>query len=574
MCRPHWDRRDHLLLGPRAEYDIFMTNRRTFLKASSLAAVAAAGRSSGLYLPAHLRASSSYAPLGDLPRATDPQLKALAMRALDAAKSGGASYADVRFTVTRRRTFVNGDPPIDSETIAVGVRALARGAWGFAAHTDWSPDVVAQLGSKAAEQAQVDAWPRVPPIELVDHPTAASGNWEMPVKRDPFTVPIGETAAFIQSANQIAKQAKGIVAVALTFQRQDRTFASTDGAYATQTIYTSLGGTPHTEKIPSSQLVFIASVKDENQKDVYGQYDVPFVTPTGAGYEVLEDAKVLDHIPEWIEKARELARAKKFDKLGQYDVVFDAAAMASIVDGTFGAALEYDRAIGYEANAGGTSYLAPPLKILGTQYAPAAVTISADRTLPGGAATVKWDDEGVTPEAVQLVKDGAVVDYAISREFVSELAPWYHKRGVPLRSNGCSASESAFTVPLVYTPNLVLQPGTKDTGIDDLVSHIDDGLVVFGGDVQMDFQQLSGRGKGAQVYLVQHGKITEPVKDAVYTFHTQELWKRLVALGGAKTASMVGISTSKGQPNQGTVHSVKAVAAHFEKVQVDNATTA
>jgi TldD protein len=404
----------------------------------------------------------------------------------------------------------------------------------------------------------------------------------MPVKRDPFTVPIDETSDLIQNiAAKIKQTAKQVASsdpnfgglglgIVFTFEKQERTFASTDGAFTTQTVYTSLGGTPHSDVSPSQLSISIKS-KDGKQNS---QYSAPFVTPTGAGYEVLEDAKVLDHIPEWFDKAWELRNAKKFDKLGQYDVVFDAAAMASIVDGTFGAALEYDRAVGYEANAGGTSYLAPPLKVLGTRYAPAGVTINADRTLPGGAGTVKWDDEGVAPQVVPLVKDGIVVDYATSREFVSELAPWYHKQGVPLRSNGCSASESAFTVPLVYTPNLVLEPGSKESSVEDLISHVEDGLAVFGGSVQMDFQQLSGRGKGAEVYLIQHGKLAGPVKEAVYTFHTQELWKHLVGLGGSKTSGMIGIATSKGQPNQGTVHSVKAVAAHFEKVQVDNASTA
>ena len=128
-----------------------MTNRRSFLRTGSLAAVAMAGRSSRLSPLDLLRTSRMGAVLADPYKASDPQFKELAMRALDAAKSGGASYADVRFTITRRRTFQLIEPPVDSEAIAMGVRALVKGAWGFAARTDLTPDVAAKLGSKAAE---------------------------------------------------------------------------------------------------------------------------------------------------------------------------------------------------------------------------------------------------------------------------------------------------------------------------------------------------------------------------------------------------------------------------------------
>ena len=541
--------------------------RRTFLKLSAVAAVAVARRS----VPwragqrnKYVRAATPEVP----PRAADPDLKALALRALDAATSAGATYADVRFTTTRYRTFWDNDPPIDRHVNAIGVRALTRGAWGFAANTEWSPDVVTQLGTKAAQQAQLGAWSRVPPVQLAPRPVP-TGHWEMPVKRDPFTVPLAETAALIEELRQSPGK-QGRIGLAFTFQRQDRTFASSDGGYATQVVHTAFGAVPH-EDVPASWLN--VGVTDPTT-GATATYAVPVITPTGAGYEALEDAKLLEHLPQWIEQARAMLPAKDLQELGQYQLVFDATAMAAIVNATFGAALEYDRAVGYEANAGGTSYFAPPRKLLGTPCAPSAVTISADRTLPGGVATVRWDDDGVTPIAAPLIEGGVLVDYATSREFVDGLAPWYQRRGISPRSNGCAASESAFTVPMVHTPNLVLHPGSKDTTVEDLIASVDNGFVVYGGDVQMDFQRVGGRGIGAQVFRVKHGKVVAPVKKAVYTFRSQELWKKLITLGGARTTTTRGIGAAKGQPDQYTVHSVQAVAACFDQVQMNNAENA
>jgi TldD protein len=288
---------------------------------------------------------------------------------------------------------------------------------------------------------------------------------------------------------------------------------------------------------------------------------------------MLEEAKLLDkdNIEKWLDKLEESFISKPFDEVGEYEVVFDGEAMAAIVDGTFGSALEYDRAVGYEANIDGTSYLAPPLTVLGTSRAPAAVNITADRTLPRGTATVSWDDEGVAVAPFQLVKDGVVMDYASSREFTTELAPWYQRQNAPVRSNGCAASESAFCVPMVGTPNLILHPAAQDNSLDAMVSSVKDGLLICGGDVRMDFQKSGGRGEGGTVYSIKNGKASQrPISDAVYVFSSQDLWKKLVTLGGASTATLHGLYTSKGQPDQSTVHSVQSVPAHFSKIRVAN----
>ena len=498
----------------------------------------------------------------------DPNLHALAMRALDAAKSAGASYADVRFTVTRRRTFSVIGLPADQETAAVGVRALAKGAWGFTAITEWTPDDMPRLGRLAAQQARANAWPNVPPIELGDRPPVATGSWQTPITRDPFAVPTHEVQDLIANVASVARQQGAAIDMALTFERQDRTFASTDGAYVTQTIYTSLGGSPH-QDVASSYLHIGVLIPGK-----VSFYEVPGVSAVGAGYEAVEALGLLANLPEWAERARSLGRARPFQSTGEFDVVFDGYAMAPIVDRTWGVALEYDRAIGYEANTSGTSYLAPPDQILGRPWAPATVTVTADRTLAAGAGTVRWDDDGIAPQPTPFVKGGVVVDYATSREFASELAPWYHQQGGSVRSNGCAASESALQVPLVHTPNLILHPGDAANSFGTLLSGIDNGYAILGGPLEMDMQQMTGRGRGGIVYEVKHGKLGAPVSQVAYTFKSRDLWHNLIALGGAGTAASCGLSSAKGKPNQVTMHTVAAVAARFEKVRLQPASQA
>ena len=78
--------------------------------------------------------------------------------------------------------------------------------------------------------------------------------------------------------------------------------------------------------------------------------------------------------------------------------------MAAILDATVARATQLDRAMGYRANTEGTSYLNAPLEMLGSlQVAAPSVNIRACGSMQGGAATVKWDNEGVAPTDAMLV---------------------------------------------------------------------------------------------------------------------------------------------------------------------------
>src|SRR6187551_2765374 len=113
-----------------------MTKRRDFLKAGAAAGALA------LAQPALSRADAlaqRVAPATE-PPAMDPATKELLVEALNAAKMGGASFADARigryrnnFVITREKQIVN---VVDTDTLGVGVRVLVNGTWGFGASRD------------------------------------------------------------------------------------------------------------------------------------------------------------------------------------------------------------------------------------------------------------------------------------------------------------------------------------------------------------------------------------------------------------------------------------------------------
>ena len=78
------------------------------------------------------------------------------MRALDAAKSAGAEYADVRISQNRNQAIQAREHRVqsltDSETFGFGVRVLVRGAWGFAASRDLAADEMVRVARRPSRR--------------------------------------------------------------------------------------------------------------------------------------------------------------------------------------------------------------------------------------------------------------------------------------------------------------------------------------------------------------------------------------------------------------------------------------
>lgn len=498
------------------------------------------------------------------PRAGDPTLKELTARALDAARTAGATYADVRLTITRVEDMRFPGPGQyyffqDFETAGFGVRALVDGAWGFASSTLWSHDEAARLGREAAVQAKMNAEGRKRRIDLGAPPPAVTGEWKTPIKRDPIEVPIAEKLevawAFLEHASRFNRGARnaGVGAgMSTRWERREKTFASTDGSFFTQTLYAALPG---------------FSVGVETPKGKAGRSS-DLLRPYAGGFEVVSEARLIDEMPRLVEEALMMVGAERIMP-DRYDVVLDARLMTQLVAYTIGTAAELDRVLGYEANAGGTSYLAPPEQQLGKlALGPALLNVRADRSRQGALATVKWDDEGVVPDEYDVIKDGVLTDYHTSRELATELAPLYRQAGRQARSHGCAWSDDALNTAIVHPPNLEMRPGPDAKTLDDLVAGMKHGLVIHAGRVTVDRQQLNGEINGEMVYEVRNGKRTKFVHSAEGLFRAPELWKSLKAIGGQGTQVWSSAGLQKGQPVQECQFGVGAVPAYFTKLAV------
>jgi TldD protein len=474
--------------------------------------------------------------------------------ALDAARTSGANYADVRLTHDWNRA-ISDQNVNDHERMAVGVRALVDGYWGFASSPYWSTDELARLGREATHQATIGGHGKPRIVDLAPVDQIHDGHWDMPVAIDPFTVYPIEVQDYLSALQMSAQNIPGVreASVGVYFFQQEQAFASTGGSYYTQRRFRTSGG-------------YKAEFK---RGALAGGASVDQLTPTGAGWELFREQPLQELLRHAIDTEEEnLSLPTKPVDVGRYQTLMDAYSVANLMSATIGLASELDRAMGYEANASGTSYLNDPMAMLGTfKLGSPQLTVLANRTEPGGLATTHWDDEGVTPNEYPLISQGILTDFQTTREAAGWIKPYYERTHAPFRSHGCACAASGLEVASLFTGNLVLTPGTASLDNDQLLASIDKGIAFTKLSVYPDFQQGSGLA-GGTAYEIKNGKRVARVLGSGLLFKATELWKNLSMLGDSHTARRYGFSSQKGEPPQTNYHSVSAVPSIFKDVTV------
>lgn len=507
-----------------------------------------------------MHAHTSYRKTGDVyggddpPITSDPRIEKLLRSAIDAAVSTGAMYADVRFTHTIDRRFqpitaanVEGSVT-DSETIEIGVRALVAGYWGFASGPVWTSNECVRLGKEAVLQAIANRFKNDREMSLAPVSVVKNGSWTTPVQIDPFTLHPSQIFDIVRGLVFFALNHPGVqrVFASAQFTRQDKAFATSDGSYLTQRTYRSAG---------TFQI-------DHRYNGVEGGGSMDFLSPAGVGFEHFDETRIREAVPPLIEDIKWNASLPAIPlDVGRYETVFDAASSAGLVSPTLGAATELDRALGFEANAGGTSYLNDPAAMLGTNVASSSISVTADRSEVGGAATVKWDDEGAVPVTTSLIKNGILSGYQTTREG----AGWLADAKLPTvpGSTGAAYSPNGTLAPLAHTSNLRLHAGPDDLDFNSLVQTVKSGIGIKDATPSLDFQLLNGVVNG-RCYQIINGKITARLGGAAILFRSPELWKGIRAIGGEQARRTYGLSMKKGQPSQTSYHTVDAVPIHHE----------
>jgi TldD protein len=521
-------------------------NRRDFIKTTAATAAALAGGRLQLQPSAQTIAAPS----------ADPLAVELANEALNAARSAGASYADARVGRYRRQTIQTRERQVssvaDDESYGLGIRTLVNGCWGFAATSVMTRAGVQKAAHEAVALSRAAGTVQRHKVELAPV-TPVTGTWATPVRRDPIDVPLEEKIALLLKANEAALKVKDVRFVSSAFQllREVKTLLTSEGTNVTQTI---IRAGPY----------FSATATAPGDFQTYEHE----MAPRGQGWEYVESLDLPGNAERWASIAAEKLAAKTVDA-GQYDLILDPTNLWLTIHESIGHPTELDRAVGQEANYAGTSFVAPPEKMIGKlRYGPEFMNVQADRTQEHSLSRVAWDDEGVPAEQWLIVEKGIFKDYQTTRE----QAKWIEPLTGVGRSHGCSFAESWNAVQFQRMPNISLLPGERDITLDDIVAATDRGIVIKNrGSWSIDNQRYNFQFSGQAYYEVRNGKIAGMLRDVAYQSNTPVFWNSLDMIGGRSSYWLGGsFNDGKGEPSQSSSVSHGCPPCRFRNVTILN----
>ncbi len=497
--------------------------------------------------------------------------KRLADAALNAAKSKGATYTDVRigrylnqFVVTREDKVQN---IVNTESYGVGVRVIANGCWGFAAIVDAKTEAdTARAAEEAVAIAKANARLMKQPVQLAPQKGYGEVSWKAPIQRNAFEVPIQEKVDLLLGVNDAAlKNGANYVNSVLFMVNEQKYFASTDGSYIDQDIHriwpifavTTID--PKTGKFETRQALSAPvgmgyEYLQTNPKDKI----TGITTRYNKGYDMLED--VIAAAKQTKEKL-----AAKSVEAGKYDLILDPSHLWLTIHESVGHPLELDRVLGYEANFAGTSFATlDKWQSKNFNYGSKEVNLFADKTQVGSLGAVGWDDEGVQTKKWDLVKDGTLVNYQAIRDQVHIIGE--------KESQGCCYADSWGTVQFQRMANVSLAAGKTPLSVSEMIKDVKKGIYIIGdGSFSIDQQRYNFQFGGQLYYEIKDGQIAGMLKDVAYQSNTQEFWNSCVKVCDERDYRLGGsFFDGKGQPQQVSAVSHGSSTARFNGVNVIN----
>tara|TARA_X000000950_G_scaffold283140_1_gene383363 strand:+ start:382 stop:2046 length:1665 start_codon:yes stop_codon:yes gene_type:complete len=518
-------------------------SRRDFMRLSALAAA------SGLVLPRRPVAAQSIT-------STESELLSLAM---DVARGEGADYADGRVIRTQFEAVGAREQMItqvqSTDSYGINVRALVGGSWGFAATQIFTRDAVANIAREAVAIARAnnDVAPSTTVLAPVD--IFHDADWVTPHSIDPFTIPIEDKAALLLRVNEEALRVNNIrfSSSGILSVKEERLLATTEGSVVRQTLM---------RINPSINITAISP----DGSDFQSRSAV--VEPAGRGYEYVMGLELAANAQGWAEEA-----AMKLDapgvEPGKWDLVLHPSNLWLTIHESIGHPTELDRALGFEANYAGTSFIYPPEDVIGKlKMGPEFLQFEGNRTEFGGCATTGWDDEGVPAEAWPIIKDGIFVDYQTTRE----QAAWISQHTGIDRSHGCSYGQNWESMPFQRMPNVSMLPGEESLSEDDVIAATERGILVEGrGSYSIDQQRYNIQFGGQVFWEIRNGRKYQMLRDVAYVGRTPEFWNSLDVIGGAQTYFLgASFGDAKGQPIQVNAVSHGCPISLFRDIDIIN----
>ncbi len=470
----------------------------------------------------------------------NPELEKLADAALRRAKKQQATYCDIRIVrlrdqrVNLRMTTERGTGRLlsvpgvaEDSSFGFGVRVIVNGAWGFAASPVVTAEEIARITNEAVIIAKANASIQPRPVKLAPV-KAYRDRWVTPHEKDPLTVSMAEKIDLLtRVTTEVKKNAKVFSGSAsLNLRSEDKYFASSEGSSIQQYLLQIYGNVD-------------ATAVDREKNISRSRSYVP--TQAAAGWEYVPEMNLEENAQRIREEVLEHLAAPPV-KPGKKDLLLMPNHLMLTIHESVAHPTELDRALGYEANYAGTSYITPDK--IGRRIASEHCTFIGDRTSPRALGTVGYDDDGVKATSFTIIDKGIFKSFQTTRDQA-------HLIGEK-ESHGCSQADSWATVPFQRMPNVWMKAGPPDTTLEKMISEIDDGVLIDGrGSYSIDQQRYNFQFGGDAFWEIKGGKKRSMISRVSYQARTPDFWQACDATAGPSYWRQYGTTgDAKGEPTQ------------------------
>ncbi len=480
----------------------------------------------------------------------DPFLRDLCERALDVARTAGASYADARYLAEEWESIDVQDQTVQGidrgVTSGIGIRVIAGGAWGFAGTARLEPHEIERAARLAVDIARSGAGLLRTPVRLAEEPPRETA-WSSTVIEDPFAVSLDDKLGLLFEATAIMRGVEGlaIAEASIDLWRRTSILTTSEGSRISQTITQSGAGIR----------ALAINEREIQQRSYPNSFRGHFAC---SGYEHIRAMDLTGNAARIAGEAVALLSAPECPST-ETTLVLDAPQIALQVHESIGHPLELDRVLGMEAAYAGTSFVSP--KDRGhLRYGSDHITITADATLEGALGSFGYDDEGVEARRETLIEDGIFHRFITSRETAPQIGED--------RSNGTMRASGWDVIPLIRMTNINLEPGASS--LDEMVSTTDDGIFMSTNlswsidDKRVNFQF------GTEIaWEIKKGRLGRMLRNPNYAGRTVDFWSSCDAVGGPAEWGAWGTpNCGKGQPGQTARVGHGTAPARFRNVRV------
>jgi len=419
-----------------------------------------------------------------------------------------ADYADLYFEYRKNEgiSLEEGLVKNCSQSTAngVGVRVLAETKTGYA-HTD---DITTENLELAARTAQYIAQDRRAQLPVAVGKVTGEAHDLYPIKTSVTDIPLERKVALLYDIDKYARALD---------PRVKNVFVSLGSEYKVMLVATSQGLV--VGDIQPLTRLNVTCIAEENGNRQIGSFG-------GGGrveFSFFVDAKDYERYAREAVRQAILNLSARDAPAGTMDVVLGPGWPGILLHEAIGHGLEGD------FNRKKTSAFSDRI---GERVASELCTVVDDGTIPSRRGSMNVDDEGTPTHRTVLIEKGILKGYLQDRLNASLMK-------MPLTGNG--RRESYAHIPMPRMTNTFMLAGESDP--EDIIRSVKNGLyaVSFGGG-QVDITSGKFVFSASEAYLIEGGKVTEPVKGATLIGNGPDVLTR-VSMVGADLKLDEGVGT-------------------------------